>query len=153
MAARHKNGPSPFHNCPSNDTTSGTSGSTESEMQGSYNWRGNDPPLPEVDMTALLQMWCLEESNANKLQQRIRVLEAQIIECNKSKYGKISTYGHRGKNILRKSKHTLLTHNLIDQGVVVVFLRESVWSQTKLLPKNWTKWREEKIACARWYWK
>jgi hypothetical protein len=28
-----------------------------------------------------------------------------------------------------------------------------VWPRTKLLPKIWTKWREEKIACARWYWK
>jgi hypothetical protein len=56
MAARHKNGPSAFHNPRSDDTTSGTSGSTESEMHGSYNWRGNNPPLPEVDMTALLLM-------------------------------------------------------------------------------------------------
>ena len=117
MATRHKNGPSPFHNCRSEDTTSGTSGSTESKMQGSYNWRGNDPPLPAVDMTALLQMRHLEESNANGLQQRIRALGAQIIECNKSKYGKISTYGQRGKNILQKSKHTLLTQDWLIKGL------------------------------------
>jgi len=80
MAARHKNGPSAFHNRRSDDTTSGTSGSSESEMHGSYNWRrGNDPPLQEVDMTALLSMRRLEESHANELQQRIRDLEAQII--------------------------------------------------------------------------
>ena len=80
MADRHNNGPLAFHNRRSDDTTSGTSGSTESEMHGSYNWRrGNDPPLQEVDMTALLSMWRSEESNANKLQQRIRDLEAQII--------------------------------------------------------------------------
>jgi hypothetical protein len=145
MAARHKNGPSAFHNRRSDDTTSGTSGSTESEMHGSYNWRrGNDPPLQEVDMTALLSMRRSEESNANELQQRIRDLEAQIIECNKSRYGKISSYGQRGKNILRKSKHTLSTQDLINQGVVAAFLREAVWPRTKLLPKNWTKWREEK---------
>ncbi len=98
-------------------------------------------------MTALLQMRCLEESYANKLQQRIRALKAQIIECNKTKYGTISTYGQRGKNILGKSKHTLSTQDLINQGIVA--LRELVWPQTKLLPKNWTKWREEKMACAR----
>ena len=85
MAARHKNGPSAFHNRCSDNTTSGTSGSTESEMHGSYYWRGNDPPLPEVHMTALLSIRGSEESNANELQQRIRDLEAQIIECNKSK--------------------------------------------------------------------
>ena len=95
MDARHKNGSSDFHNRRSDDTTSGTSGSTESEMNGSYNWRrGNDPPLQEV-----LSMRRSEESNANELRQRIRDLEAQIIECNKSRYGKISSYGQRGKNI------------------------------------------------------
>ena len=95
MVARHKNGPSPFHNRCSNDTTSRTSGSTESKMQGSYNWWGSNPPFPEVDMTAIRQIGRLEESNTNKLQQCIRALEAQIIECNKSKYGEISTYGKR----------------------------------------------------------
>jgi hypothetical protein len=74
-------------------------------------------------MTALLSMWRSEESNANKLIQCIRDLEAQIIECNKSKYGKISSYGQRGKNILRKSKNTLSTQDLINQGVVAAFLR------------------------------
>ena len=80
MVAHHKNGPSAFHNRRSDDTTSGTSGSTESEIHGSYyNWRGNDPPLPEVNMTALLLMRRSEESNANKRKQCVRNLEAQII--------------------------------------------------------------------------
>ncbi len=144
MADCHKNGPSAFQNLRSDDTTSGTSGSTESEMQGSYNWRGNDPPLPEVNMPALLPIRRLEESNANELKLRIRDLESQIIECNKSRYGKISSYGQRGKNIFWKSKNTLSTWDLINQGVVAAFLRESMWPRTKLLPKNWTKWREEK---------
>ena len=145
MADRHNNGPLAFHNRRSDDTTSGTSGSTDSEKNGSYNWRrGNDPPLQEVDMTALLSMRRSEESNANELQQRIRDLEAQIIECNKSRYGKINAYGQRGKNILRKSKHTLSTQDQINQGVVAAFLPEAVWPRTKLMPKNWTKWREEK---------
>jgi hypothetical protein len=112
-------------------------------MHGSYNWRGNNPPLPEVDMTTLLPMRRSEESNANELKQRIRDLKVQIIECNKSKYGKITSYRQRGNNILRKSKHTLLTQDLINQGVVAAFLREPVWPHTKLLPKNWTKWRED----------
>jgi hypothetical protein len=34
--------------------------------------------------------------------------------------------------------------DLINQGVVAAFLRESVWPRTKLLPKNWTKWREDR---------
>ncbi len=85
-----------------------------------------------------------EESNANKLKRRIQALEVQIIDCNKSKYGKITMYGQRGKNILRKSRNTLTTQDLIIQGVVVAFLRELVWPCTKLLPKIWTKWREDR---------
>ena len=95
-------------------------------------------------MTALLQMRHLEESHTNKLQQHIQALEVQIIECNKSKYGKISTYKQRGKNMLQKSKHTLLTQDPINKGVVAAFLCELVWPRTKLLPNNWTKWREDK---------
>ena len=107
MATRHKNGPSPVHNGRSDDTTSGTSGFTASEMQGSYNWWGRNIPLPVVDMSALSQMRCAEELNTNELKLRIQALEAQIIDCNKSKYGKITMYGQRGKNILRKSRTTL----------------------------------------------
>ena len=79
MAARNKHILSPVHNRRSDDTTSGTSQSTESEMQRSYIWQRNNPPLPEVDTTTLLQMRCLEELHANELRQRIQALEAQII--------------------------------------------------------------------------
>ncbi len=127
MAARNTHMNMPICNGRSNDTTSGTSRLTESKTQGSYNWRRNDPPLPEVDTTTLLQMRRLEESHANKLRQHIQALEVQIIEYNKSKYDKISTNRQRGKNILQKSKHTLSTQDEINQGVVAAFLRESVW--------------------------
>ena len=138
MATRRTNAPAPLHNGRSNNTTSRTSGSTASKMQGSYDWRGRNIPLPVVDMSALSQMRRAEESNANKLKRRIQALEAQIIDCNKSKYGKITMYGQRGTNILRESRTTLSTQDLNNQGVVVAFLRESVWPRTKLLPKNWT---------------
>ncbi len=144
MAARNRHMHMLNHNDRSNDTTSGTSQSTESETQESYILRRNDPPLPEVDTTTLLQMRCSEESHANKLRQRIQALEAQIIEYNKSKYDKISTNGQRGKNILQESKHTLSTQDQINQGVMVAFLRELVWPRTKILPKKWTKWRDDK---------
>jgi len=144
MAARNKHMHMLNHNGRSDDTTFGTSRSTESETQGSYHWRRNDPPLPEVDTMTLLQMTRSEESHANKLRQRIQALEAQIIEYNKSKYDKMSTSGQRGKNILQKSKHALSRQDQINQGVVAAFLRESVWLRTKILPKNWTKWRDDK---------
>jgi hypothetical protein len=67
MAARNRHMNMLNHNICSDDTTSGTSRLTESKTQGSYNWQRNDPPLPEVDTTTLLQMRRLEELQANKL--------------------------------------------------------------------------------------
>ncbi len=50
MAARcTKNGPLPSNNSRSDDTTSGTNGSTESKMHQSYNWWGSNPPLLVVE--------------------------------------------------------------------------------------------------------
>jgi hypothetical protein len=144
MAARNRHMNMLNHTGCSDNTTSRTSQLTESKTQGSYNWRRNDPPLPEVDTTTLLQMRRSEELHANKLRQCIQALKAQIIEYNKSKYDKISTNGQRGKNILQKSKHTLSTQDQINQGVVAAFLREPVRPRTKIPPKNWTKWRDEK---------
>ena len=122
MAARNRHMNMPNHNSCSNNTTSGTSQTTESETQGSYNWQRNDPPLPEVDTTTLLQMRRSEESHANELRQRIQALKAQIIEYNKSKYDKMSTSGQRGKNILQKSKHALSRQDQINQGVVAAMV-------------------------------
>ena len=90
MAARNSLMYMLVHNGCSNDTISGMSWLTESKMQRSYNWRRNDPPLPEVDTTTLLQMQRSEELHANKLWRCIQALETQIIEYNKSKYDKIS---------------------------------------------------------------
>jgi hypothetical protein len=92
MAARNRHMNMLVHNGCSDDTTSGTSRSTESETQGSYSWRRNDPPLPEVDTTTLLQMRRSEELHAHKLRQRIQALEAQIIEYNKSKYDEVRIF-------------------------------------------------------------
>ena len=41
------------------------------------------------------------------------------------------------------------TQDQINQGVVAAFLRESVWPRTKLLPKNWTKWRDDKNSLSQ----
>ena len=80
MAARNRHMHMLDLNGRSDDTTSGTSRSTESETQESYNWRRNDPPLPEVNTTTLLQMWRLEELHANELRQRIKSLHQKKLQ-------------------------------------------------------------------------
>ncbi len=44
---------------------------------------------------------------------------------------------------LHTNKEVRIFHRRVNI-VVSAFLRESVWPQTKLLPKSWTKWREKK---------
>ena len=80
MVAHHKNGPLAFHNRRSDDTTSGTSGSTESEMHGSYyNWRGNDPLLPEVNMTALCSMRRSEDLTQMSLSSALEISRRRLL--------------------------------------------------------------------------
>jgi len=154
MAAHHKNGPSAFQNRRSDNTTSGTSGSTESEMHGSYNWWGNDPPLPEVDMTALLTMRCSEESNANELKQRIRDLEAQIIECNKSKNMARFLHTDREVRIFYKRVNILCRQRIwLIKGLWWRFYVSRCGPAPNCCQRIGLNGGRKKIACARWYWK
>jgi len=139
---RHVN---PFNNF-TDDTTSEASQSNEFSAQNSNSWLKSNPPLPLVQMItpSQQQQRQLEQTNTKELQQRIKALETQIADNNNSRYSKISAYAQRGKNILGKSKHVMTPQDLINQGVVATFLRESVWPRTKLLPKNWTTWREDR---------
>ena len=41
------------------------------------------------------------------------------------------------------------TQDQINQGVVAAFVCELVWPQTKILPKNWTKWRDDKNSLSQ----
>ncbi len=59
MAARCKNGPLPSNISCSGNTTSGTSGSTESEMHQSYDWWGSNPPLPMVEGRSQPAITCM----------------------------------------------------------------------------------------------
>jgi hypothetical protein len=68
MSGHRKNRALPSRNSHSNDITSRISGLTESKLQGSDDWRGRNPPLPAVDMTALCQIQHAEETNMKELQ-------------------------------------------------------------------------------------
>jgi hypothetical protein len=57
----------------------------------------------------------------------------------------------RGKNVLRSSKMVSMTPtNHMNQQAVASYVRDaiSIWPGNKMLPKSWSKWRDDKrILC------
>jgi hypothetical protein len=77
-------------------------------------------------------------------QQKIRELEATIEEINRERYCTVPSSGARGKNHTQTAKKiSMTTQDQINQQAVSCFLRESIWSLQKILPKNWTKYRDD----------
>ncbi len=51
----------------------------------------------------------------------------------------------RGKNVLRTSKRMSMTAtDHINQQAVASYVREAIWLGNKMLPKSWSKWRDDK---------
>jgi hypothetical protein len=51
----------------------------------------------------------------------------------------------RGKNVLRTSKKMSMTvTDPINQQAVASYVREAIWPGNKMLPKSWSKWRDDK---------
>jgi hypothetical protein len=54
-------------------------------------------------------------------------------------------YVCRRKNVLRTSKKVSMTAtDHINQQAVVSYVKEVIWPGNKILPKSWSKWRDEK---------
>jgi hypothetical protein len=51
----------------------------------------------------------------------------------------------RGKNVLRTSKKMSMTAtDHINQQAVASYVKEAIWPGNKMLPKSWSKWRDNK---------
>ena len=50
-----------------------------------------------------------------------------------------------GGNVLRTSKRMSMTAtDHINQQAVASYVREAIWPGNKMLPKSWSKWRDDK---------
>ncbi len=51
----------------------------------------------------------------------------------------------RGKNVLRTSKKMSMTatDHINQQAVASSYVREAIWPGNKMLPKSWSKWRDD----------
>jgi len=51
----------------------------------------------------------------------------------------------RVRNVLRSSKKVSMTPiDHINQQAVATYVREAIWPGNKMLPKSWSKWRDDK---------
>ncbi len=82
--------------------------------------------------------------------QQIKQLQEELAEFNRVGYRTLPANASRGVNILRTSKKISMTAtDHINQQVVAYYVREAIWPGNKMLPKSWSKWRDDKKVCVR----
>jgi hypothetical protein len=82
----------------------------------------------------------IEEQN-----QQIKQLWEELAEFNYVRYRTLPGNASRGKNVLRTStKVSMIATDHINQQAVASYVREAIWQGNKMLPKSWSKWRDDK---------
>jgi hypothetical protein len=77
--------------------------------------------------------------------QQIKQLQEELAEFNRVQYRTLPANASRGKNVLRTSKKMSMTAtNHMNQQAVASYVREAIWPGNKMLPKSWSKWRDDK---------
>ncbi len=77
--------------------------------------------------------------------QQIKQLQEELAEFNRVRYRTLPGNASRGKNVLRTSKMMSMTAtDHINQQAIASYLREAIWPGNKMLPKSWSKWRDDK---------
>jgi hypothetical protein len=77
--------------------------------------------------------------------QQMKQLQEELAEFNCFQYRTLPANASRGKNVLRSSKKMSMTPtDHINQQAVASYVREAIWPGNKMLPKSWSKWRDDK---------
>jgi hypothetical protein len=77
--------------------------------------------------------------------QQIKQLQEELAEFNRVQYRTLLANASRGKDVLRSSKKVSMTPtDNINQQAVAPYVREAIWPGNKMLPKSWSKWRDDK---------
>ncbi len=80
-------------------------------------------------------------------QQKIQFLTDQLSDFNRVQYRTFLVNSGRLKNVIRTAKKvSMTTMNQINQQTVASYLREAIWPTYKMLPKSWSKLRDDKIS-------
>jgi hypothetical protein len=77
--------------------------------------------------------------------QQIRQLQEELALVNCVWYRTFPAIASRERNVLRSSKKVSMTPtDHINQQAVAPYVREAIWPGSKMLPKSWSKWRDDK---------
>jgi hypothetical protein len=77
--------------------------------------------------------------------QQIEQLQEELAEFNHVQYRTLLANASRGKNVFRSSKKVSMTpREDTNQPAVASYVREAVMPRNKMLPKSWSKWRDDK---------
>jgi hypothetical protein len=81
--------------------------------------------------------------------QQNKQLQEELAKFNCVQYRTLPGNASRGENVLRTSKKMNMTAtDHINQKAVASYVKEAIWPGTEMLPKSWSKWRDdEKSLC------
>ncbi len=97
------------------------------------------PPLPNVRV-ATQYVGIIEEQK-----QQIKELQEELAEFDCVQNRTLPGNASRGTNVLRTSKKMSITAtDYINWQAVASYVREAIWPGNKMLPKSWSKWRDDK---------
>ncbi len=134
-----------IHHCDSDTAanSSSASGRSVSGLSGSWDVI---PPLQNVSVGASFNSLIEEQK------KQIQFLTDQISDFNRVQYRTLPVNSSQGKNVMQTAKKvSMTTTDQINQQTVASYLREAVWPTFKMLPKSWSKWRDDKKVCVRWF--
>jgi hypothetical protein len=118
------------------NTTSTSSSASASAVSADWDIA---PPLQNVRVDTHC-VGIIEEQK-----QQIKQLQEEPAEFNRVQYRTMPANASRGENILRSSKKMSMTPTgRINQQAVASYVREAIWPENKMLPKSWSKWRDDK---------
>ena len=128
-----------IHHSDSDTAANSSSASERSENGLSGSW-DVIPPLRNVSVGASFNTLIEEQ----KIQ--IQFLTDQLSDFNRVQYRTLPVNSSRGKNVIQTAKEvsSMTTTDQINQQTVASHLWEAVWPTYKMLPKSWSKWRDDK---------
>jgi hypothetical protein len=76
--------------------------------------------------------------------QQIKQCQEELAEFDCVQYRTLPANACRGGNVLRISKKVSMTaKDHINQQAASSYIREAIWPGNKMLPKSWSKWRDD----------
>ena len=87
---------------------------------------------------------------------KIEHLQEQLADFNHVQYRMLPANSSRGDDVVQMSnskKLSMSATDQINQQAVASYLHEADWPGNKVLPKSWSKWKDDKNSLCQWYYK